>query len=76
MPFIHLIARPGRDDETKSLALDALVAAASKAWGAPPEAFTVVFDECPAEEWDEKVTAKYVTPNRSKLVYEKGNKLI
>ncbi|MDR0863101.1 MAG: 4-oxalocrotonate tautomerase family protein [Oscillospiraceae bacterium] len=75
MPFIQMYVRPGRDEETKARAAEALVDAASKAWGAPREAFTVLFEEVSAEEWDAQVTAAIIEPKRDKVLIERGKRV-
>lgn len=75
MPFIHVRAYPGRDDETKKKAAQAMVKAASEIMGAPETAFTVVYEEVDRENWDKEVGIPIVEPLRDKMLIDHGKLL-
>lgn len=72
MPFIHVWAYSGRDDETKRKAALAMVKAASEAIGAPEAAFTVAFEEVGRELWDKDVEQAIIEPLSDKLLIKHG----
>ena len=72
MPFIHIRAYKGRDDEAKRKAAEAIVRAASEAMGAPETAFTVAFEDVPKEDWEREVAQGIIEPLRDKLLIERG----
>ncbi|MDR0469985.1 MAG: 4-oxalocrotonate tautomerase family protein [Peptococcaceae bacterium] len=75
MPFIHVRAYKGRDEETKKKAAQAMVKAASEAMGAPETAFTVVYEEFDKEAWDEAVAKPIMEPLRDKMLIVQGKLL-
>jgi len=72
MPFIHVRAYSGKDKETKQATAQAIIQAASEAWGAPLTAFTVVFEDIDRESWEAEVQAAVVEPLRDLMVIEHG----
>ena len=72
MPFIHIMAWSGRDDETKKNTAQAVVKAASEAIGAPETAFTVVYEDVEREAWDKDVVQAIIEPRRDKILIEQG----
>ena len=73
MPFIHIRAYSGRDEETKKKAALAIVKAASEAMGAPETAFTVAYEDIERDDWEEKVNKPIVTPLKDKILIDHGN---
>ena len=72
MPFIHVYAYSGRDDETKRKAAEAIVKAASETMGAPEEAFTVAYEDINPDNWKKDIVDKVIKPLGSKLLIEQG----
>jgi len=72
MPFIHVRAWPGRDDETKKKTAQAIVKAASGAMGAPESAFTVIYEEVEKDAWDKDVSQAIIEPLRDKVLIDHG----
>ena len=72
MPFIHLYAKSGRDQETKKKVAQALVKAASEAMGAPENAFSLVYQDVEADDWEKEVTKGIKVENRDKVLIDKG----
>jgi len=72
MPFIHVYAYSGRDNETKQKAAKAMVKAASEAMGAPEAAFTVVYEDVDSANWEKDVVQGIIGPIRDKLLIERG----
>jgi len=72
MPFIHIRAYSGRDEETKKKAAGAIVKAASEAMGAPESAFTVVYEDIVPENWEKEVAKPIMEPLRDKMLIDRG----
>ena len=72
MPFIHVYAMSGRDDETKKKAAQAVVKAASEAMGAPETAFTLAYEEVEREAWQKDVVLPIIGPLRDKVLIDRG----
>ena len=72
MPFIHVRAYSGRDDETKRRAAQALVKAASEAMNAPESAFTVVYEDVEKDAWERDVAIPVIEPLRDKMLIDHG----
>jgi len=54
MPLIHIYAYAGKDLAAKQATAQAIVKAASAAWGAPESAFTVAFQDIDRETWEQE----------------------
>ena len=74
MPFIHVSAYSGRDQETKQKAAEAIVKAASQVMGSPESAFTVVFEDIEKEKYPE-IMKPTIDRLRDKMIIEKGKML-
>ncbi|MDR1271456.1 MAG: tautomerase family protein [Clostridiales Family XIII bacterium] len=72
MPLIQIKAYTGRDRETQIKASKAVMAAAAEAMGVPETAFTVIYEDFPKEEWQEKVADVEVAPREDKIVIKSG----
>ena len=72
MPFIHVYAKSGRDDETKKKAAQAIIKAASETMGTPENLFTLAYEEIESDDWGKKVKEAIVEPLRDKLLIESG----
>ena len=72
MPFIHVRAYSGRDEETKKRTAQALAKAASGVMGAPEEAFTVAYEDVERENWERDVVQQIIEPLRGKVVMDHG----
>jgi len=72
MPLITVKMWPGRDEEKKKAAALAIMKAASEALGTREEAFTVILEEIPTEEWQEKVVTPDVEPRKHLVYIERG----
>ena len=75
MPFVHVMAWSGKDEETKKVAAQAIVKAASAAMGAPETAFTVVYEDIEKENWEKDVEQAIIEPLRDKMLIRRGNLL-
>ena len=75
MPFIHVRAYSGRDEETKKKAAQAIMKAASEAMGAPETAFTVVYEDIERDDWEKTVAQPIMEPLRDKMLIERGQLL-
>ena len=73
MPFIHIRAYSGRDEETKKRTAKAIVKAASEAIGAPETSFTLVYEDIDPEKWEGDVAKKVIEPLSDKILIDKGN---
>jgi len=72
MPFIHVRAYSGRDDEAKKKMAEAIVKAASEATGAPETAFTIAYEDVERENWEKDVAQAVVEPLRDKILIDHG----
>ena len=72
MPFIHIYAYSGRDEDAKKAAAQALVKAASEVMGAPETAFTVIYEDVERENWDKDVVQPIIEPRRDKMLIDHG----
>ena len=72
MPFIHVYAWTGRDQATKQAVAQSIVAAASKTIGAPPEAFTVVYQDVDKDQWAAEVEQGRIEPLRDMVILDNG----
>ena len=75
MPFIHIRAYAGRDEEAKRAVAEAVAKAASEAMGAPESAFTVAFEDVDKEKWRSDVAEAIIEPMRDKLLIERGKRV-
>jgi phenylpyruvate tautomerase PptA (4-oxalocrotonate tautomerase family) len=75
MPFIHVRAYSGRDEETKKKAATAIMKAASEAMGAPEAAFTIVYEDIERENWEKDVAKPVLEPLGDKILV-KGGELV
>ena len=72
MPFIHVYAWTGRDQEVKKATAQSLVKSASAAMGAPEEAFTVIYEDVDKDAWEEQVQKAIIEPRKDKVIIDKG----
>jgi len=72
MPFIHVRAYPGRDDETKKKVAQAIVKTAMETMGAPESAFTVIYEDVEKENWEKDVAQAVIAPLKDKIVIDHG----
>ena len=75
MPFIHIRAYSGRDDETKKKASQAIIKAASEAMNTPETSFSVVFEDVDREVWENEVSKPVIEPLRDKMIIDHGKLL-
>ena len=75
MPFIHVRAYAGRDEQTKKKAAQAIVKAASEAMNTPETAFTVVYEDLDREAWGSGGSDAVIEPLRDKMLIEQGKLL-
>ena len=72
MPFIHVRAWPGRDEDTKKKAAEAIVKSASESMGAPESAFTLIYEDVEREKWETDVVQTIIEPLRDKVFIDHG----
>ena len=72
MPFIHIRAFSGRDEETKKKTAQAVVKSASETMGAPESAFTVVYEDVERDAWETDVVQAIIEPLRDKMLIDHG----
>jgi len=72
MPYIHLRAYSGKDDELKKKTAQAIIKAAHEATGSPESAFTLTWEDVNPEEWDKKIVEETIEPIRHLLIIENG----
>ncbi|MCL2548220.1 MAG: tautomerase family protein [Symbiobacteriaceae bacterium] len=68
MPLITVKMWPGRSEEQKKAAAEAILQAAVQAMGTPSTAFTIIIEDIPKEEWEETVVKPEIDP-KEELVY-------
>ena len=72
MPPITVKMYPGRSDEVKQKAAQEIMQAAMQALDAPATAFTVIMEDIPREEWNEKVFVPEIEPNEDLVLIRQG----
>ena len=72
MPFIHIMAYEGRDKATQIKVAEAIIEAAAEAMDAPKTAFTILYEDCAPEAFQETFIKTEVDPRRDKIIYTKG----
>lgn len=75
MPFIHVRAMSGRDQETQKKTAQAIMKAASEIMGAPETSFTIVYEEYERENWKRDVVEPIMEPLREKMLIDHGELL-
>jgi len=73
MPFIHVRAYSGRDEDMKKKMAQAMVKAASEAMEIPETAFTVAYEDIAPESWEKDVQKPIVEPLNDKILINRGN---
>ena len=72
MPFIHIRAYSGRDEEMKRKAAEAIVKAAADAMDIPATAFSLVYEDINKVDWENGGSDLVVDPLRDMLLIEHG----
>ena len=72
MPYIHIMAYEGRSKETQIKAAEAIIAAAAEAMDTPTAAFTILYEDCPKDDFQETFVKTEIEPRKDKIIYTKG----
>ena len=72
MPFIHIYAHSGKDQETKIKVAQDIVKVFSETIGAPESVFTVAFEDVQPEAWEKDVVQAIVEPLGDKVLIKRG----
>ena len=72
MPLITVKMWPGRSEEQKRAAAEALLDAAVQSLGTPATAFTIIMEDIPKEEWDAQVVIPEIEPKADLVMIRQG----
>jgi len=73
MPFIHVYAYSGKNNETKKKAAQAIAKAVSETIDAPEFTITVVYEDIAPDVWAKNVVQDIIIPLRDKIIIDHGN---